>query len=257
MKKCAIIMLTTLLFTATPAWAQWSQNVLQGSFSGLRNNERYVVSINKFNGSARIDVFFNDADKQVSQYILQDGILWHLALYSPDLKWQVTDFAEIVADLKGGAAPLPVSADFKDTGRTVEHAGYTGRVYEVTDNHANESYEIWLTDDLEVWALSSILIMLYSDPRAEIGRRNILEYINIQEKRISNTIGFYLCISNTGVSITPELGYMEDLRKKASSENLQFAPYGIISFKDAIKLQKVEYVTLTDDFFNLPGTTAE
>lgn len=163
-------LLSFLLLVMMPCTA-WPFEAMRGYFTDLKTGGSISVTV-KDAQNARIDRALSTA------YILvENGTVWNLE--SGAGGWYLNDYVEALQRYKDADDPRLPHADisFRDTGRTEVVAGLAGKVFEIDDRRGRMTYEAVLCADEELFAVSQVLLLLYSDLTTPPGRRGPVDKI--------------------------------------------------------------------------------
>lgn len=167
MRKYLLSLLLLLVLSDTA----WSFECMLGSYTDLKTGGTVNVTV-KDAQNARID-----RELSTAYILLENGTVWSLEGGAGG--WYLNDYAESLQRFKDANDPRLPHADisFSDTGRTEVIGGLTGKVFEINDRRGRITYEVVLCDDAELFAVSQVLLLLYSDLNAPPGQRGPVDKI--------------------------------------------------------------------------------
>ena len=144
---------------------------LAGDYADLKTGRVISVTV-KDSQKARID-----HDLPNAYILVENGTVWRLE--SAGGGWYLADYTELLKRHKAAGDPRLPHADisFNNTGRTEVIGGLTGTIFEINDRRARATYEAVLCDNAGLFAVSQVMLLLYSDLGAPVGERNPVDKI--------------------------------------------------------------------------------
>ena len=146
-------------------------NALTGNYNNLKTGDTMTVMV-KNAQNARINY------KAAAGYtLLENDTVW--LLDDAANGWYLKDYAEALRQYKAAGDPRLPHADisFSNTGQTEIIGGLEGIVFEITDRRARTTYKAVLCDNEDLFAVSQVILLMYSDLNAPPGQRSSIDKI--------------------------------------------------------------------------------